>query len=331
MVSIVLLNWNGKAFLRDCLLSIAAQTCQAYDVVILDDRSTDGSVEFLRQEFPEIRVIQNDRKIGYCGGANRGIQETTGEFVLIMNPDVILAPDFLARVQETMMAQPRVGIVTGKLLRFDRQTIDSTGQCLRPNLTPLERGYNEPDTGQYEQPGPVFSACGAAVVYRRAMLDDIQLDGAVFDEAYFAYFEDLDVGWRAQIQGWQAYYTPAAVAYHYRGGGQADSRQPASWIERLPGVPRVSFLRKPPFIQRHVIKNRYLTLIKNASFADIWRGLPAILAYEIMLWGYVACTHPRLIGAVAYDMWKLLPAAFANRRRIQARRITTNWHASGKS
>ncbi len=319
MISIVLLNWNGKRFLADCLHSIRAQTYTDYELLIVDDQSTDGSVALLHHEFPEYRLIRNTRKLGYCGGANVGIRQTEGEYVLLMNPDVILEPNFIERLLAYIIPQPHIGIATGKLLRFDGCTLDTTGQFLRRNLTPRERGYGERDTGQYEQPGPVFSSCGAVVLYRRVMLNDIQIDGAVFDEAYFAFYEDLDIGWRAHVQGWQAYYVPTAVAYHYRGGGLTTSPTQPTWIEHLPFVPQVSLFRKPPAIQRHVIKNRYLTLIKNASLKEIWYGLPAILKFEIMLWGYVVCVRPGLLS-VLLNLFKLFPAALNKRKSIQAKR-----------
>ncbi len=319
MISVVLLNWNGRRFLADCLHSIQAQTYTDYELLVIDDQSTDDSVAFLRHEFPQYRLIQNARKLGYCGGANVGIRQTIGDYVLLMNPDIVLDPDFLKRLLEHIAPQPRVGIATGKLLRFDGHTLDSTGQFLRRNLTPLERGYGEPDSGQYDQPGPVFSSCGAIVLYRRAMLNDIQLDDAVFDETYFAYYEDLDIGWRARIQGWQAYYVPSAVAYHYRGGGLAASPKQSTWIEHFPCVPKVSLLGKPPDIQRHIIKNRYLTLLKNASKREIWHGLPAILKFEIMLWAYILLARPALFSVLG-DLFKLLPNTLRKRKIIQAKR-----------
>lgn len=319
MISIILLNWNSKRFLTGCIQSIRAQTYPHHELLIIDDQSTDGSAAFLQQHFPEYPLIQNTRKLGYCGGANLGIQHTNGEFVLLINADIILAPDFLARLLETIEREPHIGIATGKLLRFDRRTLDSTGQFLRRNLTPLERGYGEPDIGQYEQPEEIFSSCGGLVLYRRVMLDDLQIDGEVFDEAYFAYYEDLDIGWRAQVQGWRALYIPTAIAYHYRGGGLAASHPQATWIEQLPFVPNVSLFQKPPAIQQHVIKNRYLTLIKNASIRELWHGMPAILKFEFMLWGYILLARPQLITVVG-DLLRLLPEALRKRKIIQAKR-----------
>jgi GT2 family glycosyltransferase len=319
MVSIILLNWNGKRFLQNCIRSILAQSYRNYEFIIIDNCSTDGSREFLLQQYNHDQILLNEVNLGYCGGANLGIRKTKGEYVLILNPDIILHADFLSHIIEAVERDGSIGIATGKLLRFDKKTLDSTGQFLRKNLTPLERGYDEPDTGKYNQPGYIFSSCGAVAFYRRVMLEDIQLNGEFFDESYFAFYEDLDIGWRAQLSGWKAYYIPTAVAYHYRGGGFATLKRDKHWFEYIPFFPKVSLTQKPVSIQRHVIKNRYLTLIKNASFREIFRGFPAILKFELLLWGYVLCARPSLLTTLV-PLAKLLPEAFKKRRYIQARR-----------
>ena len=322
MVSIILLNWNGKRFLTDCIHSLHTQSYQNVELLIIDNCSTDGSRELLQGQYLEHRLLFTKKNLGYCGGANLGIRNTSGEYILVLNPDIMLSADFLAHLVKKAEETRQIGILTGKLLRFDKQTLDSTGQFLRKNFSPLERGYGERDNGQYEQPGFVFSACGGAAFYRRAMLEDIQIEGKYFDETYFAYYEDLDLGWRAQLFGWKAYYEPKALAYHYRGGGLSEEPCKQSWIERLPWVPKVSFFQKPAFIQRHIIVNRYLTILKNASWSDILMGLPAILKFEVLLWGYVLCGRPSLFTTLI-DLIALVPKALKKRRDIQARKIST--------
>ncbi|MBD3304742.1 glycosyltransferase, partial [candidate division KSB3 bacterium] len=298
MVSMVLINWNSRPFLAECIRSLRAQSYHNTELLIIDNCSTDGSQELLRTQYTEHHLLLASENLGYCGGANWGIRQSRGEYLLLLNPDVILDERFLVRLVETAERDPSLGIVVGKLLRFDRHTLDSTGQFLRRDFSPLERGYDEPDTGQYDQPGEVFSSCGAVAFYRRAMLEDIRLGDDYddyFDASYFAFYEDLDVGWRAQLRGWKASYVPTAVAYHYRGGGLKDEKRPKAWFERLPFLPTVSLTQKPVFIQRHVIVNRYLTLVKNATWRDILRGLPALGKYELLLWGYVLLVRPKLV------------------------------------
>jgi GT2 family glycosyltransferase len=319
MVSIILLNWNGKRFLQECIGSICAQSYQNYELIIIDNCSTDGSQEFLRQQHNHSQLVLNKVNLGYCGGANLGIRRAMGKYVLILNADVILHTEFLAHIIDVVERNKSIGIATGKLLRFDKKTLDSTGQFLRRNLTPLERGYGEPDLGTYNQPGYVLSSCGAVAFYRHSMLEAIQLDGEFFDESYFTFYEDLDIGWRAQLLGWKAYYIPTAVAYHFRGGGFAEQKRKKYWFEHLPFFPNASLLQKPKELQRHIIKNRYLTLIKNASFHDILRGFPAILKFELLLWGYVLCVRPSLFTTLV-ELVKLFPGALKKRHAIQARR-----------
>ncbi|GAK51604.1 glycosyl transferase [Candidatus Moduliflexus flocculans] len=317
MISIVVINWNGKKFLRECLESLRIQTCQDVEIIAIDNASTDGSQEWLRQE-PLDRLFLNAENLGYCGGANQGIAHARGEFILIINPDVILEADFLGRLSACAEQHSEVGIFSGKLLRFDRKTLDSTGQFLRKNLTPFERGYDEEDRGQYEQAGYVFSSCGAVALYRRAMLEQIRLDSGYFDADYFAFYEDLDIGWRAQLFGWKAYYLPEAVAYHFRGGGLSEQSRPLSWFERIPWIPRVSFTQKPYFIQRHIIKNRYLTMLKNASWRVLFAGLPQILRLECLILGYMLFVRPSLFRAF-WEVIQLLPGTWRKRRHIQRR------------
>lgn len=323
MISIVLLNWNGKRFLKDCIDSIQQQSYRNFELIIIDNASSDGSQDLLQREYTRYQLILNDKNLGYCGGANLGIRRTQGEYVLILNPDVILNVDFLSRLMDVTESDKSIGIFVGKLLRFDKQTLDSTGQFLRRNFFPLERGYGEPDTGKYEHPEYVFSTCGAVAFYRRVMLEDIQLDGEYFDESYFAFYEDFDIGWRAQLLGWKAYYVPTAVAYHYRGGGLSNRKKNIHWFDRIPFLPTVSFTQKPVFIQRHVIINRYLTLLKNAAWRDIFFGAPAMLKYELLLWGYVLCVRPGLFTTLV-ELAKLLPKTLKKRRYIQSRRVVSS-------
>ena len=318
-VTIVSVGFQSAAVLDEMLSSVPS----GVPVVFVDNNSGDGSQELLEREYSRYALFSNQQNLGYCGGANLGIRQAQGEYVLLLNPDVILEPDVLQRLLAAAQQRPDAGIFAGKLLRFDRNTLDSTGQFLRRNLTPLERGYNQPDRGQYSQAGAVFSACGAAAFYRRAMLEDICLHGDYFDESYFAFYEDLDIGWRAQLFGWKACYVPDAVIYHYRGGGLSGQTRTTHWFESLPFVPKFSFFRKPLFVQQHIILNRYLTLLKNASWRDLFFSIPALLKLDLLLWGYVVCTRP-VLSKTIWEFLKLLPATLEKRREIQRRRVVSS-------
>jgi len=253
----------------------------------------------------------NRRNEGFSRAANQGIAATTGEWVLVLNPDVVLTPVFLEEAWNALRERPAVGSMAGKVLRFDRRTIDTTGQFVRPDGRVRERGYGETDQGQYDQAGDVFSVCGAAALYRRAMLEDVAIDGEYFDEDFFAFYEDADLGWRAQRRGWRCWYQPTAVAYHARGGtNPSGARLWARW--QMP--------RRPLQIQFHVLLNRHLMLLKNQSMGAALRHGLRLLWADCVDLGYLLVVRPRLL-ARAPDAARLLRRAVEKRRRMAPSRV----------
>jgi len=188
--------------------------------------------------------------------------------------------------------------VAGKVHRFDGLTIDSAGQLLTRARRIRDRGYGEMDAGQYDAPGEVFGVCGAVALYRRAMIDDISEGGEFFDGSFFSFGEDMDVAWRARRAGWKACYVPEARARHFRGG---------TLPRRGTIFTRLSQMaRRPPEIRAHIIKNRYLMILKNDSVGAIARDLPFIAWWEACQWAYLVAAAPstlphllRMAGALA--------------------------------
>jgi len=329
LVSVIIVNWNGAKFLESCLDSVLNQSYPDREILMIDNASQDNSVQIVRERYLQpasdvpVRLVENSENRGYCEGCNQGIDLAAGAYILILNPDTILSPNFIQSLVSSAELDPRIGMVAGKLLRFDRVTLDTTGQFLRWNLTPLDRGYGEQDTGQFDTPGYSFSTCGAAAFYRREMLEDIKIDGEYFDTSFFTYYEDLDLGWRAQLLGWKCYYNPEALAFHYRGGSL---HQPEGW-EHLPRplkgiLPRYSFRDKPPFLQKHILKNRYLTLVKNLGALDLILNLPSLLLFESLIWGYACLIQPELLGVLP-RVFRLLPHALKKHRIIHSRRVVS--------
>ena len=223
-VAVVIVSWNSAAYLPDCLGSLARLVRPAAEVVVVDAGSSDGSAELVRSRHPGVRLIARPENVGFCKGNNLGIRETVSPYVLALNPDTRLEPDFLARMLPAF-EDPRVGLVAGKLLRFDGRTIDAAGQLLARSRQPLDRGYGRPDRGQFDRDEEVFGVCGAAALYRRTMLESIADPGdAYFDETFFAFGEDLDLAWRARRLGWKARFCHRAVGYHARGGSATGPR-----------------------------------------------------------------------------------------------------------
>ena len=301
-VSVVIVSWNSAAFLPRCLDSLQGQTLPPVQVVVVDNGSQDDCVGAARAAGAE--VVENRDNLGFCRASNLGWARWKGDAVLFLNPDVILEPDYLLRAMAALEAHPEAGMVAGKLLRFDGVTLDSAGQFLARSRKTVERGYDSTDEGQFEQAGYVFSVCGAAALYRRAALEQLAPDGQVFDEDFFAFHEDLDLGWRAQRLGWRGWYEPQARARHFRGSTDA-ARRAGSRRRRLATLPAE--------VAYHAVKNRYLAMIKNDTAARMLLDLPFILGREVLLWSFLLLRRPQ-VG------WRVLTDAACRRRAWQHRR-----------
>ena len=168
-------------------------------------------------------VIYNDRNVGFAAGQNQAIRMAGGDLVLCLNPDVVLSSAFVTQIVAGAETHPDAGSVCGKLLRWDpvaeqhrSNVIDLTGIYFTSNMRHLDRGAEETDRGQYDRAQYVFGASGAAALFRRDFIQDVSVEGEFFDEDFFAFREDGDLAWRAQVMGWKRLYVPAAVAWHVR-------------------------------------------------------------------------------------------------------------------
>jgi GT2 family glycosyltransferase len=209
--SIIIPHMNGKELLRDCLDALRRQTFADFEVLIVDNGSTDGSQEFVRTHYPETQVIDLGRNYGFTGACNRGWEASQGEFIILLNNDTEADPNWLAEVVGTFRQHPQAGIVASKMLLFDeRDRFHTAGDFYRLDGIPGNRGVWQKDAGQYNKEERVFSACGGAAAYRRVMLAEI----GFLDDDFFFSCEDVDMGWRANLAGWQTIYAPTAVVYH---------------------------------------------------------------------------------------------------------------------
>ena len=308
-VAVVVVTRNSKRFITDCLESLQALQRPPAEVVVVDNGSTDGTAELVRSRFSESLVVDSGGNVGFCRANNEGIARTSSPWVLVLNPDTRLHERFLEELLPAF-ADPRVGIACGKLLRFDGVTFDSAGQELGRSRQPVERGYGTPDRGEYDRDDEVFGACGAAALYRRAMIDDVaDPGGAFFDDAFFAFYEDLDVAWRARRRGWKASYRHRALGWHFRGGTSDRARVRWRWLALVSRDPETRF---------HVAKNRYLTLLRNDRPRDYVRDLPFILARDLGTVALLLATSPRVLGRLWRER-ELFRAAL-RRRRLDAAR-----------
>jgi GT2 family glycosyltransferase len=296
-VAVVLINWNGR---RDCegnLAAIRAQRPEPRELVVVDNGSTDGSLEwFLAQA--DCSVISNPKNLGFARAANQAIRATSSPLVMLCNLDVRLHEGFLEHAVTRLLSAPQVGSVGGLLLSEERPgVVDSAGHVLHRSGWVSNRGQGEPD--RFQEAEEVFGVTAAAAVYRRQMLEDVALNGEVFCEAFFAYLEDVDLDWRARWRGWRSYLEPRARASHRRGG---------------------SGLHRTAQIERHVLANRALLWARNAPRSWVlgtpFAGAAGLLGLRA---GLAASRHPvAVLGLV--DAGRLLPEALRARRLIMHQR-----------
>jgi len=209
--SVVIPHWNGRDHLDDCLTSLRRQTLTNHEVILVDNGSSDGSQEYIRTEYPEVRLLELGQNLGFTGACNAGYNASLGEFVCLLNNDTEADPNWLHVVVDTFERHPHVGIVATKMLLFDqRDHFHTAGDYYRVNGIPGNRGVWQEDRGQYDREEPVFSACGGAAAYRRTMIEEI----GFLDNAFFFSCEDVDLAWRAHLAGWEVRYTPRAIVYH---------------------------------------------------------------------------------------------------------------------
>ena len=302
-VTVCIVTYNSERFLDRCLAALDTQANRPARVLVWDNASTDQSAARAKAWGAEVTV--SPANVGYATAANALIWESTTPYVLLLNPDAYLKPDYIERLERAAEADARIGSVTGKLIRPARPgeipVLDSTGHVLCRNRVPVNRGQNEPDQGQYDSAGEVFGVCAAAALYRRAMLDDVRLDTQYFDSAFFAYLEDVDLDWRARLRGWKAYYEPAAVAEHERGHQGARRRQTV-----IQG--------------QHSLKNRYLTIVRNDRLVDVLPDLGPIVVTEVFRLADYAIANPAALFGYARAL-RCLPHALSSRRQIQRRRV----------
>jgi GT2 family glycosyltransferase len=307
-VGVSIVTYNSERYIGRCLDAVLSQQATHLDLVVVDNGSTDSTRRILAKYRPRLRLIRNDRNLGFAVAQNQAMRCLTAPWILTLNPDVLLSPDFIKDLVDAGEAHPGAGTVCGKLLSIGpgfttltEPRIDSTGIYFTPAMRHFDRGWGEPDDGRYRRPEYVFGASAAAALYRRAMIDDISIDGEFFDPDFFLYREDADVAWRAQLLGWRCLYTPAAVAHHVR------------------TVTPLSRRAVPPLFNMHSVKNRALMRIKNLT-PGIWRRYWASMTVrDLLVIGGCVLTEPRSLEAF-WRVARCWERAWRERRWIMSRR-----------
>lgn len=298
---IVIPNWNGEDFISESIASLRLQTKKT-NIVVIDNGSVDKSITLIESQFPEVLLLKQPKNLGFAGGVNVGIRyalENGADYIALFNNDAVAKKDWFEYLVNKAKSDDSVGIITSKILRSDKNHIDSTGENYSVWGMPFPRDRNQEDIGQRNQAEEVFGASGGASLYSAKMLKEIGL----FDEDFFAYFEDVDISFRAQLAGWDVWYEPSAVVYHKVSGTSS---------------------KLGSFSRYHSIKNFHLLYIKNMPGIIFWKYLPLFFIQGVRLFagnllkGHLL-THLRALGSTLV----LLPHALTNRWHIQKGRKRT--------
>jgi GT2 family glycosyltransferase len=300
LVDIVIPNWNGSRWLQQCLPSIFAQSFRDFEVILVDNGSTDESVDWVRAQFPRVQIIRNKQNLGFGAATNQGIIATCSPYVATLNNDTQVAATWLESLVQAAERDPGVGMWASKMVYAEHpETIDSTGICLDKCGVAWDRLGGEPDRAYADEPREIFGPCGGAALYSRELLDNVGL----IDEDFFAYLEDVDLAWRARLAGWRCQYVPTAVVHHYH---SATSRHVPSRKWRLLG------------------RNKIAMILKNYPSPQLYRYASIIFAYDVciallglLVRGDASHILGRLEGAMKWRFW------WHKRKSVQARRTIT--------
>lgn len=310
-VTIIILTWNSAAFIKYCLESCVAQDYPKYDITVIDNGSQDDSVEIashvLEESQVSSKIIKNSQNLGFAVGMNQGIKGSSGSWFLLLNSDCIIADGYLSRAVSIANDHVGLGGIGGTVFQLEGQRktdkIDAAGYFLSRRFA-----VNRIDCLSKEQ--FVFGLSGACSFLNRKMLDEIRLSNEYFDESYFAYFEDLDLYFRANLLGWKFLYSPSLIAWHLRSGSQNG---------------RKKFLQKSVFFQHHYLKNRYFTIIKNTPARILIEQFALFLILDVAMWLYIAMNlglnrTARVLMDVVKSLFVFFPSLIQKRCRIQESR-----------
>jgi GT2 family glycosyltransferase len=257
LISIIVVNWNGKNLLDDCLGSIFNQTIKPDEVILVDNGSTDGSPDYVTEYFPQVKLIRLKENKGFCGGNNIGFKYASGNFIALLNNDTLVSPPWLEELLQAMKADDRIGLCASCMLNyFNPGYIDTAGDGYDVCGIGFKIGNGRP-INKHNRPGRVFGACAGAVLLRRSMIDEIGL----FDEDFFAVGEDIDLCFRAKLSGYSCAYVPNAKVYHK--------------VSQTVGV-------GSDFLLYHSRRNLEYTYLKNMPLLLLLITLPLHLLYNLM-------------------------------------------------
>lgn len=334
LVSVVIPNWNGKRFLAGCLDSLAQQSYAQLEIIVVDNGSADGSVEFLKESYPSVRLVTFPVNTGFSVAVNRGIRESRGEFVALMNNDTVADSNWISEMVRAMREHPEIGSCGCKMLAYDDHSlIDGAGDGYRRGGLPGRIGHRELDSGQFDRKRYILGACGGAALYRRSLFEDIGL----FDEDYFAYLEDVDLGLRAQSAGYKCLYVPSSIIYHLGCGTTGSGYHPLvvklsaqnNWntiVKNIPGPLLLKFLPQIAYWQAYYLA---VVIVRGGQLIPWLHGsLRALLMLPRMISKRVAIASKRRVSTAYLE--EVILQSEKELRESRARLIARDLASKGK-
>jgi GT2 family glycosyltransferase len=314
IVSVVIVTWNSAPFLRRCLAALSAQTYPEVELIHIDNASDDDSIALVRECYPRARQIINDSNRGFSAAVNQGVRVARGEFVLLLNPDAFLEPEYVVKLVAALT--DGFGMATGTLLKADTNLIDSKGIRMTRSGRhfDIDQGMRDttprdPATAQ-PRDRAIFGVSGAAALYSMSFIHDVTIGGEFLDEDFFTFREDADVAWRGQLLGWRAIHVPDAVAHHVR----------TVTPEKRRSLPAVTNM--------HGVKNRFLLRLKNEGLYLALRNAPFELTRDLVAIVATLTIERSSLPALTW-LWKNRRRIMEKRRAIQSRRRVSDRQLAG--
>lgn len=324
VVSLAIINYNGEKLLKECLDSIFALDYKEIEVIFIDNASTDGSVKFTAAHYPKVKILANKNNSGYAGGANQAVEVSNGEFLMLLNPDIVFEKDYLKILVRRLKEDEKIGAIIGKLRKYDfakagqaaakTKLIDSAGLAIYRNRRCVDRGQGEEDLGQFDLAQEVFGVTGACPLYRKKALLDCRVRGEIFDNSFFMYKEDVDISWRLRLFGWKCSYEPAALTYHGRGTGVFNRSTALEVARNRSGLSK--------FQRYFSYKNERLMRVKNEMWANVAHDILPIIWKEILMFGWAILREQFLFKSFGKFLLQL-PCALLKRREIMKRKTAS--------
>ena len=302
LISVITVNWNGKHLIGECLDSLIVQSFKNFEIIVVDNGSQDGSLEYIRDRYANVRIVNLSENQGYAGGNNAGIRIALGKYIAFLNNDTKADQDWLKNlIKEATTNQPSIGMWACKIVSYENPVIiDNVGLLLYPDGLARGKGRLEKDNGQYDQQHEALFPSGCAGLYRKEMLEEIGL----FDKDFFAYADDVDLGLRARLAGWGCAYVPAAKVYHkYSSATSAYSPLKAFLVERnriwvlLKYYPLELIVASPYFTLKRLMIQLYGAVTGKGASARFSEQYSILQAVGILFkaWWFALSALPRIV------------------------------------